>query len=323
MWPNASMSDAPEPPRPLRWPHAPGVGNTESEAVTDPDGRWMAESSEPDPAPTTIRTISVIFRDSARWAPQHGAFGRSDSALPGAFFPLELEPAGSPAPPGFLEPEAVAEAQERTSSNRSTVAREILETVLLAMLVFLAVRASVHHYRVEGQSMDPTLADGEFLLVNSLIYSEVNIDKVAKWVPYWDPGEPDVRHVFHGPERGDIIVFEHPQSPDRDLVKRVIGVPGDRIAIRGGVVYIDDLQLIEPYVAFPWQHDMPEMLIPEDQYFVMGDNRGNSLDSRNFGPIEGDLIVGKALGSWWPRDHIGLAPNADPQLVGPPASEAD
>lgn len=324
MWPNATMGDVPEPSRPLRWPQPPPVAD-DDEAIPDPEGRWLAENdsaAQENDGPVLPAGLATMLRDSGRWAPQHGARGRSDSALPGAFFPLEDEQPGFHVPPGLLEPEAAA-APAGAKRRSGAFVRELVETILLALLVFLAVRASVQHYRVEGQSMDPTLVDGEFLLVNSLIYSEVDIGKVGDWVPFWDPGEPDVRHVFHGPERGDIVVFHHPQSGTRDLVKRVIAVPGDTVEIHDNAVFVNGRQLVEPYVETPRQDDMPATLIPEDHYFVMGDNRGNSLDSRNFGPIHEDLIVGKALASWWPRDKIGLAPNGGADYLAEPRTEAD
>ena len=327
MWPNATMGDVPEPPRPLRWPHLPRAADPDEEASPDPEGRWLSEHPEGsdggEPAPVLPAGLAAMFRDRGRWAPQHGAQGRSESALPGAFFPLETEPRGFLVPPGSLEPEAgIAPAPKERS--RSALAREVIETVLLAVLVFLAVRASVQHYRVEGQSMDPTLVDGEFLLVNSLVYARVNVDKLGKWVPGWDPGEPALRHVFHGPERGDIIVFHHPQAPNaRDLVKRVIAIPGDTVSIRDNAVFVNGRQLVEPYVANPRQDNMAELTVPEGHYWVMGDNRGNSLDSRTFGPIGVELIGGKAMASWWPREKIGLAPNQEATYLDPPVTEAD
>lgn len=320
MWPNATMGDVPEPSRPLRWPHF-----EEHDALPDPDGRWLAETEALDQGndgPVLPAGLATMLRDSGRWAPQHGARGRSESALPGAFLPLEDEPRGFHVPPGLLGPEAQV-APIPGARKSGALVREIVETVLLALLVFLAVRASVQHYRVEGQSMDPTLVDGEFLLVNSLIYSEVDIGKVGDWVPFWDPGEPDVRHVFHGPERGDIVVFHHPQAGGRDLVKRVIAVPGDTIEIRDNAVFVNGRQLVEPYVETPRHDDLSSTLIQADHYFVMGDNRGNSLDSRSFGPIHEDLIVGKAMASWWPKDKIGLAPNGGAKYLDGPGTEAD
>ena len=317
MWPNQAMSPTPGPHRRLEWPHGPRPAMPgEPVDQGDPEGIWLAEDT-PEPVnddggdPATAR----ILRDMRRWAPQHGAQGRSESALPGAFFPLEP---GAPALPAPV-PAAELPAAPRAGFQRQALLREIVETVLLAILVFLAVRASVQHYRVEGQSMDPTLEDGEFLLVNSLVYSKVDLQAIARWVPFWNPGDPAERHVFHGPERGDIVILHHPVAgQERDLVKRVIGLPGDRLRIRSGGVYINGRELIEPYVKEPWRGDLPEVTIPADMYFVMGDNRNNSLDSRVFGPVSEELIVGKAMASWWPTSKIGRVPNEEPQLAPVP-----
>ncbi|HNO66160.1 MAG TPA: signal peptidase I, partial [Tepidiformaceae bacterium] len=206
------------------------------------------------------------------------------------------------------------DAKER----RRHFVREVVETLLLAVLVFLAVRASIQHYRVEGHSMDPTLSNGEFLLVNSLVYSKVNIDKLADLVPFWDPDEQGERHIFHGPERGDIIILHSRREVGRDLVKRVIGVPGDVFEIRNGTVYIDGRRLVEPYTNGEWSGNLSPVRIPAGKYFVMGDNRNNSLDSRAFGLVDEDDIVGKALASWWPRENWGLAPNEEPKLAPAP-----
>jgi signal peptidase I len=160
--------------------------------------------------------------------------------------------------------------------------------------------------------MDPTLDDGEFLLVNSLVYSEVNLDDIAKFVPFWDPGQPDERHLFHGPQRGDIIILNPRQRDQRDLVKRIVGVPGDVFSIKNGTVYINGRPLIEPYIKEPWSGSLDPVQIPAHEFFVMGDNRNNSLDSRIFGLVEEDDIIGKAMASWWPTDKWGLAPNEAP-----------
>ena len=308
------MGDTPEPPRRLEWPEHPQLLGDEPEEVLDPAGNWLPEAGEQSPRPADPATFdSLLFRQQARWAPQHGARGRSDSALPGAF----LFPEPDVAPPPFLteEEEEDAREEERLKARRHSFIRELVETGLLAVLVFLAVRASVQHYRVEGHSMDPTLSSGEFLLVNSLVYSEVNLHDVARWVPFWDPGEPDVRHVFHGPQRGDIVILHPRQRDQRDLVKRIIGVPGDVLEIRNGTVYIDGRALIEPYVNGSWRGDLQPVQIPSHEYFVMGDNRNESLDSRSFGLVQEDDIIGKAMASWWPRDKWGLAPNEEPKLA--------
>lgn len=309
---NSRMGDAPEPPRRLEWPDQPQPLGDEPGDVLDPAGNWLPDSGAAELQAVDRATFdSLLFRDEARWAPQHGARGRSESALPGAF--LFPEP---PIPFPRVDEAADEEAESAEDvSHRHSFVRELVETGLLAILVFLAVRASIQHYRVEGHSMDPTLANGEFLLVNSLVYSEVNLDKVAKWVPFWDPGEPDVRHVFHGPQRGDIVILHPRQTQSRDLVKRIIGVPGDVIEIRDGKVLIDGRELVEPYTNGPWRGSMAPVRIPANKYFVMGDNRNDSLDSRSFGLVDEDDIVGKALGSWWPKDKWGLAPNEEPKFA--------
>ena len=316
MWPNQTMSNTPEPQRRLEWPHdwRPAVPGDQPDRG-DPQGNWISDdAAEPTLSPGEP-AVPVLLRDTRRWAPQHGVAGRSESALPGAFFPLEPVPVAVPAPfPTGAVPVAGHEA-----ITRRTIFREIIETALLAILVFLSVRASVQHYRVEGHSMDPTLEDGEFLLVNSLLYSEVDVEAIARWVPFWDPGEPARRHVFHGPERGDIVILHHPvPGQERDLVKRVIGLPGDRLRIGDGVVYINGRALIEPYVKEPWRGDLPELTIGAGMYFVMGDNRNNSQDSRVFGPVREELIVGKAMASWWPAGKMGRAPNEEPRFAPAP-----
>lgn len=322
------MTDTPEPPRRLQWPTAPRAMASGGDG--DPQGNWLGDDEAPLPFPGEARPgapgrgarrwalqYGDLLSDARRWAPQHGAQGRAESALPGAFF---LPEAPAPAIPGFrpetVEPPAAQPARPITGR---ILLREIIETALLAILVFLVVRASIQHYRVEGSSMDPTLENGEFLLVNSLVYSKFDIQAVAKWVPLWDPGDPAERYVFHGAQRGDIVILHHPvKGQERDLVKRIVGLPGDRLRIANGVVFINGRELIEPYVKEPWRGDLAEVQIPEGSYFVMGDNRNNSLDSRMFGPVREELIIGKAMASWWPSSKIGRVPNEEPKLAPVP-----
>ena len=193
--------------------------------------------------------------------------------------------------------------------------RELVETGLMALLVFLAVRASFQNYRVHGHSMDPTLQDGEFLLVNRIEYAQVNVDKLSNFIPFLHAGSDPTRDVFHGPERGDVIILEDPRNPAGDrLVKRVIGLPGEKIEIVNGAVYIDGRLLHEPYITEPWTGSAPAQRIPADQYFVMGDNRKNSEDSRYFGLVPRDLVIGKAMVAFWPKDKLGSGPSETPTL---------
>ncbi|MBI5947920.1 MAG: signal peptidase I [Chloroflexi bacterium] len=227
---------------------------------------------------------------------------------------------GAPTPPWEGDQAAAGEHGARKASRSKTLVRELVETGLLALLVFLSVRASFQNFKVDGISMQPTLEDGQFLIVNKLVYSEVDLDKLSSFVPFVNPGSDPERNVFHAPERGDIIVLRDPHKPDVDLIKRVIGLPGETVEIRDGHVYINDQLLIEPYIKTAWSDNKPKVTIPADEYYVLGDNRGNSLDSRSqqVGLIRKDLIIGKAMLSYWPRNKFGLAPNGSPSLEEKP-----
>ena len=221
--------------------------------------------------------------------------------------------------PGPTAEEVAAEIQRLEELRRRrtrTIVRELTETGLLALIVFLAVRASLQNFKVDGSSMFPTLHNGQFLIVNKLVYTEVNVENLGKFLPFLDTGTSPKRNVFHGPQRGDIIVLVDPQRDSTDLVKRIIGLPGDTLEIVGGKIYINGQLLIEPYIKTVWHDTKPKVEIPAGQYFVMGDNRDNSLDSRSpqVGLIPADHIIGKALLSYWPTDRFGPAPNEAPTL---------
>jgi signal peptidase I len=211
---------------------------------------------------------------------------------------------------------ARARARDDGSKKTRTWVRELVETGLLALLVFLSVRASFQNFKVDGSSMFPTLEDGQFLIVNKLVYSEVDIDKLSNVVPFVSAGDDPTRHVFHGPQRGDIIVLRDPSNPQVDLIKRVIGLPGEKLEIVAGTIYIDDRRLEEPYIKAAWHDDKDPVIIPEGSYFVMGDNRDNSKDSRNptIGFIAEDLIIGRAELSYLPLRAFGLIGNGGPSL---------
>ncbi|MBK9611093.1 signal peptidase I [Candidatus Amarobacter glycogenicus] len=233
------------------------------------------------------------------------AFGGSDGAgfAPPSWAMDELEAEEAPAPRGHHK--------------TKTWIREIVETSLLALLVFLSVRASFQNFKVEGSSMNPTLEDGQFLIVNKLVYSEVDMEKLSSFIPFVDAGSDPKKNVFHGPERGDIVVLIDPRDTNTDLIKRVIGLPGETIEIVDGKVYINDLLLEEPYITATWHDTKPKVVIPPGEYFVMGDNRENSLDSRSsqVGLVPKDLIIGKAMVSYWPSSKFGFAPNEEGKLT--------
>jgi signal peptidase I len=147
--------------------------------------------------------------------------------------------------------------------------------------------------------MSPTLASGERMLVNRFVFARIDSGPFAEL--FGADG-----YVFHGPERGDIIVFHPPQSYDTDFVKRVIGLPGDVIDIRGGFVYVNGQKLDEPYLSqttSPQGGSYPRT-VPEGHYFVLGDNRRVSNDSRNWGFVRGQDVVGRAWIGYWPLPKL-------------------
>ncbi len=166
-----------------------------------------------------------------------------------------------------------------------SVGREVLETVLLTLLVFFLVRTFVQNFRIEGNSMEPNLHNGQYLLISKVVY------------------------LLHPPERGDIIVFHFPKNPKRDFIKRIIGLPGEKIEIRGGRVFINDRELMEPYSPNSGSYSWGPEVAGKDEFFVLGDNRSNSSDSHNWGMLPRENIVGKAWLSYWPPQHWALIPH--------------
>lgn len=161
----------------------------------------------------------------------------------------------------------------------SVLAREIVETIALTILIFLAIHFTVQNYQISGPSMQNTLQSGQFVLVNKLAY------------------------LFHQPERGDVIVFHEPDQPGRDLIKRVIGLPGDTVVLDGSSVTVDGVRLNEPYITQKFNPGAQTQTVPQNEYFVMGDNRPVSEDSRYFGFVPKDYIVGKAIMVYWPLNQ--------------------
>jgi signal peptidase I len=182
---------------------------------------------------------------------------------------------------------------------------ELAQTLVLALLIFLAVRAMAQNFRVEGSSMEPGLHDGQYLLVNKAVYFKLNLEKLAKYVPFVNPGDNPERYIFSPPHRGDVVVFRYPKDPDRDFIKRVIAVPGDEIRIDSGVVFVNGERLDEPYIESRPNYDFQEQIVPEGSFFVLGDNRDNSFDSHAWGFVPEENIIGKAIFSYWPLESLG------------------
>jgi len=203
--------------------------------------------------------------------------------------------------PSATEPQPTPEAN---TSNVSFLhfLREVLETLGLAVLLFVVINIVSARVRVDGISMRPTLQDGEFVLINRLAYK------------------------FGDYQRGDIIVFRPPLYPPQgfwrqllglpnisdnyeDYIKRVVGLPGDQVKIARGAVYINGTQLQEPYIAAPPNYN-GEWTVPADDLFVLGDNRNNSSDSHAWGFLPEENVLGKAVLVYWPfKDWMILKPN--------------
>ncbi|MBI4497209.1 MAG: signal peptidase I [Chloroflexi bacterium] len=200
-----------------------------------------------------------------------------------------------------------------------SVLRETLETVLLALLIFVTVRSVVQNFKVEGSSMEPSLSSGQYLLVNKAAYVGIDLTFLQDALPLFDNTQvPTVVYPFGAPERGDVIVFRYPRNPDRDFIKRVIALPGDTVEIRGGRVLVNGAHLEEPYIIENTGYSKEPTVVPPDHYYVLGDNRNNSSDSHVWGPVPRENIIGKAWLSYWPLSDWGLAPNYPVAAVGNP-----
>lgn len=196
--------------------------------------------------------------------------------------------------------------------------RDIVETAILALLLFLAVRSTVQNFKVEGFSMDPSLENGQYILVDKLSYTTRGLGPLEKLIPFVD--SDDDGFLFQGPKRGDVIVFEAPIAAGRDFIKRVIAVPGDTVEVRNGAVIVNGKELAEPYLKHPGTYSWPAdgsgaATVPPGHYFVLGDNRDNSSDSHIWGFLPKKNVVGRAWLSYWPRSAVGLAPHRSPHWV--------
>jgi signal peptidase I len=187
----------------------------------------------------------------------------------------EAQPEVSTQPAVQPEVQTQAEAQPPQTQNWKRLILDILETVILAVILYFGINAISARVRVDGFSMTPTLQHGEYVLVSS--------------IPY----------MIGEPQRGDIIVFSYPLDLKQHLIKRVIGLPGETISIVNGTVAVNGQVLDEPYIAQSPIYN-GEWTVGEDQLFVLGDNRNDSKDSHQWGYLPIEDIIGKALLIYWP-----------------------
>jgi signal peptidase I len=180
---------------------------------------------------------------------------------------------------------ALAAPQPRAST-ASSLLRELAEVVVLAIILYFGISFAVQTVHVEGLSMFATLDDNDYLIADKIAYR------------------------LHAPQRGDIIILRPPTDDSKDFIKRVIALPGERLLIRDGQVFINGHRLNEPYLPENWTSQAnwgaPDgVVMAPNQYFVMGDNRNRSQDSRTFGPIGRDRIDGRAWFRIWPINNFG------------------
>ncbi|MBW7882150.1 MAG: signal peptidase I [Caldilineaceae bacterium] len=214
-------------------------------------------------------------------------------------YTLQSDLSSSEARPGETPTEGDTEsgAQPHTSEGWVLV-RELVETVILSLVIFLLIRQVVQNYRIENHSMEPNFYEGQFVLVNKLAYR------------------------LGQPERGDVVVFHNPRNPNEDYIKRIIGLPGDTVEVHDQTVFINGQPLSEtfPHNSISPGDVRPPVVVEDNQLYVMGDNRPNSSDSRVFGPVSQDLVVGQAWLRIWPLVEFGIVEHEDlvPAAVASP-----
>lgn len=184
----------------------------------------------------------------------------------------------------------------------------VFQVLALSVVLSIAMRPLVGGFRVEGVSMEPTLQVGQALVVNRAAYLHSELPLVMALLPTTARGS--THYLFGDPQRGDIVVFRAPDRPESTYVKRLIGLPGETVLIQDGHVFIDGQALEEPYVHVWATDDYPPdgtpQSVPSNNYFVLGDNRSDSLDSRLGWFVPAEDLVGRAWIRYWPPTEVGL-----------------
>ena len=162
--------------------------------------------------------------------------------------------------------------------------REIIITVISAFIIFIVITQTLQTFVIVMSSMEPSFHDDQRILVNKAVY------------------------IFGEPEMGDVVIFKAPNGRQGDYIKRVIGLPGDTIEVKNGAVYVNGTSLNEPYIKNHPRYTLEPQKIPENRYFVLGDNRDNSNDSHSGWTVPREDIIGKAWISTWPPNNWGIVP---------------
>ena len=192
-----------------------------------------------------------------------------------------------------LDKQNVVAMEEAPPSGARRILLEIIETIVLALVLFMAINFLTARIRVDGSSMEPNFHDGDYVIVNRMAYR------------------------FGDIQRGDVIVFPYPLHEEDDYIKRVIGLPGDHVAVYSGIVYVNGEAMTEPYIMEKPNTDLAEVIVPDGYVYVMGDNRNASSDSRSWGPLQIEKIIGKAVFRYWPFSTMGLIAHPDLAVASP------
>ena len=170
-------------------------------------------------------------------------------------------------------------SKETKKKKTKSMIWEVVQTLLMAAALYFVIDFCIARVRVENISMETSFTEGELLMVNKLNYK------------------------FSEPERGDVVIFEAPTAPGKDYIKRMIGLPGDTVTVNEGLLYINNELIEEDWVHEPMLYQ-GEWTVPEDQYFVLGDNRNHSSDSHSWGFVPRENLIGNAFFCYWPLTHI-------------------
>src|SRR5438477_2327566 len=218
------------------------------------------------------------FKSQTRPSGMSSVYNRGH--MPGKFSDPSLASETVVATPLPADAEEASKAPLRVGAGIGVWVRDLVISLAISAFIIIFLYQPV---KVEGTSMMPSLEDQERIFVNKFVYRLEPI------------------------ERGDIVVFRYPRDPSKSYIKRVIGLAGDRIRIEAGRVFVNGEPLEEDYVprAYADERSYPEMVVPDNGYFVLGDHRTMSNDSRDFGPVASAYIYGKAVFGYWPMDKMG------------------
>ena len=188
----------------------------------------------------------------------------------------------------YYKPGGINTIYWRTTLKRSHLTRDVVELIAIILVLFFVARFVIHGFHMQSSNMQPEVNTNSYVLVNSISYT------------------------FNQPHRGDAIVFHYPLNTSQDAMARIIGMPGDTIKTDSQHVWVDNIELKEPYVKTPFNPEGRQWVVPANSYFVLNDNRQMNDDSRSWGPITKDYIIGKAIIVYWPTSNwhmIGSYPS--------------